>query len=65
MAHKETTKLVKTLRQQGWRVDLLKGGHYRAYSPDGKGIVHIAGTPSDRRAMANTIAQLRRYGYKG
>jgi len=65
MATKEIRKLVKSLQEQGWRVDQLKSGHYRAYSPSGKGIVHIAGTPSDHRDLANTLARLRKLGYKG
>ena len=65
MATKEIRKLVKSLQQQGWRVEQLKSGHYRAYAPDGENIVHIAGTPSDHHAMGNTLARLRKLGYKG
>ena len=64
MADKNTTKLVKALRKQGWRVDLLKNGHYRAYAPDGETVIHFSGTPSDHRSLANTIALLRKAGYK-
>lgn len=65
MASKEVKQLIERLREQGWRVDPTKGGHFRAFSPDGVHIVHIAGTPSSKRSHANTVALLRRYGYKG
>ena len=64
MATKEIRKLVARLQDQGWRVDQLKSGHYRAYAPDGEGTVHIPGTPSDHRSLRNTVAQLKRHGYK-
>lgn len=64
MATKEIRKLLKSLEAQGWRVEQLKSGHYRAYAPDGVGIVHIPGTPSDHRSIRNTLAQLRQHGYK-
>lgn len=64
MPTKEIKRLVRDLEQQGWRVELRKGGHYVAYAPDGVGIVTFSGTPSDHRAYRNTLAQLRRAGYK-
>lgn len=56
--------MVKEAERQGWRCELLKSGHWRLYAPDGEHIVHKASTPSDHRDLANTIATMRRYGFK-
>lgn len=64
MASKEVRKLITSLESQGWRIERLKSGHFRAYAPDGVGIVHLPGTPSDHRSLKNTVAQLRHHGYK-
>ncbi len=46
----------------GWRVEARKSG-WTIYPPDkGQSGVTIHKTPSDRRAWANTIAELRRRG---
>jgi len=60
-ADKDTEELVRKLRRQGWRVSEAR--HYTAYPPD-KSIPPIvfAKTPSDYRALKNTIARLRRAG---
>lgn len=60
--NKEIKAIVKKLRAQNWRVELENGGHYKAFSPDGKTIVVFAGTIGKGRALANTIASLRRAG---
>lgn len=60
---KEWKKILKALPQQGWRVELTKAG-WRCYAPDGKHIVHVHGTPSDHRALENTLSNLRPYGFK-
>lgn len=64
MATKEVRKLVKALREQGWRVEETRKGHFQAFAPSGVGIVTIPGTPSDHRAMRNVMADLRRFGYE-
>lgn len=61
---REVRELVREAKRQGWRVEQLKSGHIRLYAPDGKHIVHVSGTPSDRRTLANTIADMRRYGFQ-
>lgn len=63
-AKKDFKKVLDQATKQGWRVEQTKGGHWRLYAPDGEHIVHAASTPSDHRALANTIAQMRRYGFK-
>lgn len=62
-AKKDLKKILAEAERQGWRVQLLKSGHYRLYAPDGKSIVHAASTPSDHRAVDNMIAQMRAYGF--
>jgi hypothetical protein len=65
VANKEIRELVKELREQGWDVD-ESGRHIRAYPPDkSRPMVTIAKTPSGPRWRANTIAQLRRSGFRG
>lgn len=56
--------VLEELRRQGWRVEKTRRRcHIRAYSPDGKTIVHTGGTPGDHRALANWLADLRRAGF--
>ena len=64
MATKEVRELLAKLKAQGWRVEPTKRGHFAAYAPSGRGIVHIAGTPGDVRSLKKTVSQLRRFGYK-
>jgi hypothetical protein len=57
----ETKALLAALVDQGWRVE--RGKHYKAFAPDGRTIVVISATPSDRRAITIAIGQLRRAGF--
>jgi len=51
------------LREQGWEVTDTGSGHYRAVPPDRtKKIVHFSQS-AHRRALANTLADLRRSGF--
>lgn len=61
---KRMRELVKDLRQHGFVVTLTGGGHLKVTHPDKPGIVFMPSTPSDHRAVENTLAQLRRtFGY--
>jgi hypothetical protein len=60
---KDVKKLLAAAQAQGWRVE-FGGGHFKLYAPDGVGRVTISGTSSDRRALANAIAQMRRHGFE-
>ncbi len=55
-------QLVELADQAGWRVVQTRRNHFAFYSPDGRTIVTIAGTPSDRRTRRNDKARLRRAG---
>jgi len=60
---KEIHNVVDELKRQGWRVEPTNGSHLKAFPPDPrKQMVLIGG--SGTRAMKNTIAQLRRSGFK-
>ena len=64
MASKEVKQLLRKVEAQGWRVVPTKSGHFWAYAPNGRDKVLIPGTPSDRRGLRNTIADLKRAGFK-
>jgi predicted RNA binding protein YcfA (HicA-like mRNA interferase family) len=60
---KDIRDVVKAAREQGFRVERTKSGHWVFYSPDvTKGPVYHSGTPGDRRAIDNLLAELRRAG---
>lgn len=48
------------LRGHGWRIEPTSKGHVKFFSPKGSCIVTAAGTPSDRRALSNVVAEIRR-----
>lgn len=52
-------ELTRLAARDGWRVEPTRGGHLRLRHPSGA-LVHAAGTPSDRRALANTLSTMRR-----
>jgi hypothetical protein len=61
---KDLKTLLAEAEKQGWTVKLAKSGHYKLYAPDGENIVTVGSTPSDRRTLRNTVALMRRYGFK-
>jgi len=55
-------KIVKELEAQGWRVD-RRGHTWRCFPPDVElSPVFIAQTPTDHRAIANMMRDLRHSG---
>lgn len=62
MANKEIKQIVKKLKAKGFFVKRTKGDHLCVATP--KGPVFCASTPSDRRAVANILAMLKRKGVK-
>lgn len=55
-------ELAQEARAQGWRVEETRG-HLKWLGPNG-GVVISSSTPSDRRAIKNHVALLRRWGFK-
>lgn len=61
--YSDSLRLVKALRRAGWRVE--KGRHWKAWPKDPlKAMVTISFTPSDRRSLDNSMADLRRAGFE-
>jgi hypothetical protein len=54
-------EMVDLAQQKGWRVK-VGDSHKQLFSPDGKKIVTVAGTPSDHRALMNIRAEFKRAG---
>ncbi|MHB1870805.1 MAG: hypothetical protein ACYCT1_08125 [Steroidobacteraceae bacterium] len=59
---KDLREIMDEAERQGWRVRRVGDG-FMLLAPSGAGAVTIHGTESDRHALANTIARLRRYGF--
>lgn len=62
---KDMAKLVaKVETSPGWRV-VERQDCWLCYSPDGETIVNAHKTPSDQRAIKNTLSRLRKAGFDG
>jgi len=62
--NKDLNALAKRARKQGWTITLhKKSGHLEWRAPNG-GVVFTASTPSDFRAIKNTLNRLCKLGYK-
>lgn len=62
MSKKDWKKVRKAALDQGWTAKSIKDGEM-LFPPDkSKSPVTVHGTPSDRRAFANTLAEMRRQG---
>lgn len=58
---KEVRELVVAARKAGWRIK--EGNHFKLYSPDGRSMVVLPGTPAGgKRGLKNVCAELRRAG---
>lgn len=57
----EVSKITKEALRQGWTRKPIKGG-FMYFSPDGKHIATVHGTPSDRRDLDNTLRDFRAGG---
>ena len=53
--------LAAAARRSGWKITPLGSGHLRWQPPSG-GFITTSASPSDRRAVANARAALRRAG---
>lgn len=61
--HKDWKRVVEAAVEQRWRVEPTTDG-WQLKAPDGITIVTIHGTPSDHRAIQNTISRMRRSGFQ-
>lgn len=61
--NKDVRRLIDLAESQGWAIETTCGNHLRFIPPDPtKPMVHTSSTPSDRRAVQNLEAQLRKSG---
>jgi len=63
MGRKDIAKVIRELRAQGFEVKPGRSGHWKVYK-DGRLIATLPATPSDVRGVRNTIAVLRRAGFR-
>jgi len=54
--------ILAAAKTQGWKTVQTNRGHYKFLAPNGKDMVHTAGSPSDMRAIKNLTARLRQRG---
>jgi len=60
---KDLRKIVKALQAQGFNVETTTKGHLAVYR-DGALIATFSGTASDWRSIRNTLAPLKRAGFR-
>lgn len=60
---KDLRKLIRAAERQGWTVQIGKAGHVKLFAPDGRTLVTMGSTESDRRALTNTVSRMRRAGF--
>lgn len=60
---KDLRKITKALQAQGFDVEVTKRGHV-VVTRDGDLVATFSGTPSDWRSLRNTLARLRRAGFR-
>ena len=59
MNTKEMRKLISLAIKKGYNVELRHNGHYKFTAPTGK-FFFTSSTPSDRRALNNILADMKR-----
>ncbi len=58
-------KLIKEAERQGWTIEHGRKGQRKLIPPDPtKQIVFVHRTPSDHRAIKNTLAEMRHQGFQ-
>lgn len=60
---KELRGIAKALNEQGFVTRITSRGHLMVFL-DGRPITTFAGTPSDRKSRANSLAHARRAGFR-
>lgn len=61
--HKEMRKIQKELEAQGFTTTVTRKGHLRVFK-NGQPVATFSGTPSDIRALRNSLADARRAGFR-
>ena len=61
MRSKELKRIIALAIRQGYSVELRNNGHYKFTAPTGR-FIFTSGTPSDRRAIKNILADLKKLG---
>jgi predicted RNA binding protein YcfA (HicA-like mRNA interferase family) len=57
-------EIAQAAKEQGWEIGRTKKGHLRYVPPDPRQPIVIgSGTPGDKRALRNFLAQLKRAGF--
>ena len=59
---KDTKRILEAAVDQGFEVRYPKNGHPTVYR-DGRKVTSFAGTASDKRSFANSLAPLKRAGF--
>ncbi len=60
---KDTQKVLVEARRQGFTVKLTRKGHAQVRDAEGQVVAVFSGTASDRRALDNGLARLKRVGF--
>ena len=60
---KDLRKIAKALEDQGFEVNRLKSGHLEVRL-NGRRVATFSSTPSDRRSLKNSLADVRRVGFR-
>ena len=63
-AKKEMAYLMNRLQRAGHRIEQRGSGHYMVKHSNGKGMVTVSSTPSDRRAYKNMLSDFKRQGFE-
>lgn len=62
--NKELRELIDKAEEQGFTYKVTKKGHVMIKDSEGKPVSTFSGTPSDNRSWKNSMARLKRAGYK-
>lgn len=60
---KDTDRLIKALRKQGFKVERTQRGHWLVRNADDDVVATLVGTASDRRSWLNDLSALKRAGF--
>ena len=61
--NRDVEEIITEAERQGWRL-ARRTNHVKLLAPNGRDFVFMASTPGGGRAIQNTVASLRRRGFK-